>query len=348
MAPPRCIRACPAYFGAKAQVLRDIFAAVDQVLPREAWPRSTFVDCFLGGGSVSVMAKRLGFRVLANDLAARSVLIGNALVANDRVRLAQVDEQRLHVAHPGNDHRIEASFAPKFFLPGHARWLDNAFAVARATPCPTKRALLHLVLMHAILAIRPFGDFSRSEVTEKFAAGDFDGVSLSVRGVRRILELTPSQLVDGLRDRVNAGVFANGHRHEIHQRDALDFVAAVEGDVWYGDPPYLGSNSYEATYRGLDMILEGRDEPRETSGFNAPGALQLLDDLLDRAAHIPAWVLSFGGGKVTHDELLARVQRHRPARLANIDIRYRTGTAGGGDSGRRREILIVARKGGLP
>ena len=348
MAPPLCVRACPAYFGAKASVLGDIFAAVDQVLPRGAWSRATFVDCFLGGGSVSVMAKRLGFRVLCNDLAERSVLIGNALVANDRVRLADVDEQRLHVAHHCNDHRIEASFAPKYFLPQHARWLDNAFAVARATPCPTKRALLHLVLMHAILAVRPFGDFSRSEVTEKFAAGDFDGVSLTIRGVRRILATMPSKLVAGLRERVNAGVFSSGHRHEVHRRDALDFVAAAEGDVLYADPPYVGSNSYEATYRGLDMILEGRDEPRETSGFNSRGALQLLDDLLDRAAHIPAWVLSFGGGKVTHDELLARVQRHRPARLARIDISYRVGTARGGDSGKRREILIVARKGGLP
>lgn len=346
MPKPSYLWSVPAYFGAKASVTGDIFRAVAMAVPREAWSRSTLIDCFLGGGSVSLAAKRMGFRVVCNDLAERSVIVGRALIANDRVRVTEADEQRLHVPHAGCDRRIERDFAPAFFLPEHARWLDNAFAVTRAIPCRTKRSLLELMLMHAILAIRPFADFSRTEVTRKFAAGDYDGVSLTVRGVRRVLEMVPSRLVDGLRERVNAGVFANGHVHEVHQRDALDLVAETEGEVLYADPPYIGSNSYEQTYRGLDMILEGRDVPRETSGFNEAGALELLDELMRRAAHIPVWVLSFGGGKVTHEELLQRVQRHRPAQLAPIHIRYRVGTASQGDSGSRREILIVARRGG--
>jgi adenine-specific DNA methylase len=343
----RFVKACPAYFGAKSSCLGDIFAAVASALPRERWSGATWVEPFLGGGSVALAAKRQGFRVITNDLADRAVIVGRALVANDRVRLTPADVLRLH-APIENDGRIEREFAPAFFLPEHARWFDNAFAQARAVPDETRRSLLLLMLMHAILAIRPFGDFSRTEVTEAFARGEYDRVSLSPRGVRRVLETPAARLVDGLADRINAGVFSNGHRHEIHQRDALEFVAAVAhgADVLYADPPYWGSNSYEQTYRGLDQILENRDTPRETSGFNEAGALELFDALLDAARPIPVWVLSFGGGRITHEEFLERIRRHRPAVLAPVKLRYRVGTAGK-DSGKQREILVVARAGGL-
>lgn len=345
MARWRFVHACPAYFGAKASCLGDIFRAVATALPRAEWGASTWVEPFLGGGSVALSAKRMGFRVLTNDLARRSVIVGRALVTNDRVRLTPADVLRLHAPHPDLDGRIERDFAPAFFLPEHARWLDNAFAVARAASDETKRCLLELLLIHAIFQIRPFADFSRTEVTRAFAEGDYDRVRLSVRGVRRVLETTPARLVDGLCERVNAGVFASGHRHEVHQRDAVEFVADVAArgaDVLYADPPYWGSNSYEATYRGLDMILEGRDRPRPTSGFNEAGALELFDALLEAAAPIPVWVLSFGGGRITHEEFLTRIRRHRPAELAPVKLRYRVGTASR-ESGQQREMLVVAR-----
>ena len=348
MATPAYAMAPPPYFGGKSQVLRWVFNAIAGGLPRASWQSATFVDAFHGGGSVALAAKRHGFRVLANDLAERSVLVGEALLVNDRVVLTAADEQRLHAPHLQAEPYIAERFVPDFFLEGHARWLDNAFAHAASTADAAKRQLIRLVLMHAILRIRPFADFARTEVTQRFAEGDYDAIrSLSIGGIKRLINLTPSRLIEGLCARVNAGVFSNGRGgHAIHRGDALDFVGAVEGEVLYLDPPYFGSNAYEAVYRTLDQILEHREQPRERSAFNQAGAIELLDALLARAAHFPVWVLSFGGGKVTHEQCLALVQRHRPARLMPIAIRYVYGTASHGDSGRRSEILIVARREG--
>lgn len=339
-----CTRATLAYFGSKASVLGDILRAVDTVLPRAEWPQATMVDAFLGGGSTALAFKRVGFRVLTNDLAERSCIVGRALITNSAVRLTEADELRFHAGHESNDGRIEREFAPDFFRPDHARWLDGAFAAARAVPDEARRNLMLLVLEHAVLRLRGFADFSRMGPTQAVAEGDYDAVKLNVGGFKRMVALTPHTLTEGLRERVNAGVFSNGREgHEVHQRDVLDFVRSVQGEVLYCDSPYPGSNSYEKTYRGLDAILEGQERP--TSGFNQAGAFELLDALLEASAHFPAWVISFGGPKTTPIEFLARVRRHRPsAEPARVHLRYRVGSAIHGDSGAAREILITAQR----
>ena len=49
-----------------------------------------FCDPFFGGGSISYEAKRNGFAISANDLAARSFYPARALIANDDLIQASV------------------------------------------------------------------------------------------------------------------------------------------------------------------------------------------------------------------------------------------------------------------
>ncbi|MFH1680729.1 MAG: DNA adenine methylase, partial [Candidatus Eisenbacteria bacterium] len=78
--------ALPSYHGGKRRLLGAIFRDVPP--PDEA---PVFVDAFLGGGSVSLCAKARGYEVLCNDVADRSVIVGRALVENDRVLLGYDD-----------------------------------------------------------------------------------------------------------------------------------------------------------------------------------------------------------------------------------------------------------------
>jgi adenine-specific DNA methylase len=110
-------QALPSYFGGKRAAVPWIFKAVAGGLPRAKWSGATFVDAFLGGGSVSLAAKRFGFRVVCNDLADRAVIVGKALIANNETRLNEDDVRRLHVPCEGNDYRIEERMSPDFFLP---------------------------------------------------------------------------------------------------------------------------------------------------------------------------------------------------------------------------------------
>src|SRR5690349_256551 len=72
--------ALPPYLGGKRRLCPAIFREIDRVLPREHWPGLTLLDAFQGGGSVALYAKSLGFSVISTDIAARSIVIGRALI----------------------------------------------------------------------------------------------------------------------------------------------------------------------------------------------------------------------------------------------------------------------------
>src|SRR5207245_1310785 len=105
----------PPYLGGKRRLCGVIFRAIDRLLPRRLWAGRTFLDGFLGGGSVSLYAKAQGFRVVAADIAERSITIGRALIENSRVRLTQEDALRLAAPSEGPPGRIERDYTPSVF-----------------------------------------------------------------------------------------------------------------------------------------------------------------------------------------------------------------------------------------
>lgn len=89
----------------------------------------TFVNPFLGGGSVSLLAKAYGFRVVCNDLAMCSAVIGRAFIANGSVTLDRSDVALLlrepDVPFP---HVAEERYVPSVFSREHAQFIDQALA----------------------------------------------------------------------------------------------------------------------------------------------------------------------------------------------------------------------------
>jgi hypothetical protein len=127
---------------------------------------------------------------------------------------------------------------------------------------------------------------------------------------------TPAKLWH-LAQKTNAGVF-QGHG-EIRPGSVLDLLPSIQADIAYFDPPYSGVMSYERQYEIIDQLLEGTT--RETSPFTARGGAAVIDTLLERATHIPIWVLSFGNVTVSLEELeakMARLGRHTKA----LSIKY--------------------------
>ena len=94
--------ALPPYLGGKRRLCPLIFREIDRILPRRHWRELAFLDGFLGGGSVSLYAKAQGFRVVSCDIAQRAITVGEALIANSRVRLTCEDVLRLVAATPGH------------------------------------------------------------------------------------------------------------------------------------------------------------------------------------------------------------------------------------------------------
>ncbi len=80
------LQALPPYFGGKQRLLKHIFGLIP---PSSQAP--VLADAFMGGGSVSLFAKAMGYKVLCNDLAERSAVIGRGLIENSRVKLNKWD-----------------------------------------------------------------------------------------------------------------------------------------------------------------------------------------------------------------------------------------------------------------
>jgi adenine-specific DNA methylase len=116
------LKALPPYFGGKRRLLGRIFKHLPK--PQDA---PVLVDAFLGGGSVSLFAKGRGYRVVCNDIALRSYIVGKALIENNHVTLVPEDVMRLLIEMEAESHFIEENFARSVVTTKYARFLDGAF-----------------------------------------------------------------------------------------------------------------------------------------------------------------------------------------------------------------------------
>ena len=337
----RMFSALPAYQGGKRRLIGKIFKHMPT--PVKA---PVLVDAFSGGASVSLYAKARGYRVLANDIALRSEIVGRALIENDKVTLDKEDVTRLFMTNGGDNHFVEENFAPNVLTTKHAQFLDNAFPVARKAP-NSKKWLLLLLLLKYILRLRPMGNFGAKTIVQQAERGEWENMNqhyvrdMLVRGIAN----HPKTVAETLRKQINKGVFSNGQRNEVHRVDVFEFLENVHGDLAYLDPPYAGTSAYETALRPLDSMLEGRLVKPERSGFSKAGAVDLLKQLLASAEKFPIWVLSYGNVEMNLEQLVKLVKRFRPVVVAEeFKYTHLTGLSGEEHRERNRELLVVARR----
>lgn len=333
--------ALPPYFGGKRRLLGHIFRELPP--PSEA---PLFADAFLGGGAVSLFAKARGYQVLCNDLAERSVLVGRALVENDRVRLGSEDALRLFAGDAGEPGFMETHHAPTVVTTRHARFLDGAIAATAGMEEP-KRSLSRLLLVKYLFRLRPMGNFGAKTITEQVEDGRFDELNPTfLRGdyLARV-HAHPKRHVDALVEQLGRGVFGGAGECRAHQLDAMEFVRAIEADVLYLDPPYGdGTLAYETALRVVDEMLQGRRINPERSAFSQACWKQALAQLLDAAQHIPVVALSFGSVSATLEELVELMRRFRPDVTGHaIHYAHCASLASEESRARNHELLIIGR-----
>ena len=309
--------ALPPYLGGKRRLCPLIFREIDRVIPRRRWRELKFLDAFLGGGSVSLYAKAQGFQVIATDIAERAIVIGRGLIANSRVRLTLEDILRVLASRTDTPGRVEATLSPSTFTKTQARFIDSALRVAGETPDPAKANLIRLLALRFVLLSHAYGQVRKGTI-HRVSTGEFESITESAvyHYVDALRLHTPGKLLD-LAQQINVGVFEG--RASVLKRSVLEALPDIEADVAYFDPPYPGVMSYEKEYKVIDEILEGHSRP--TSPFTAKDGANMIDGLLERAIHIPIWVLSLGNAVVGVEELEAKMAKHG-RRVKSIALAY--------------------------
>ncbi len=327
------------YLGGKRRLCPVIFREIDLLLPRRHWQGRTFLDGFLGGGSVSLYAKAMGFRVVATDIAERSIVVGRALIENSRTRLTREDVVRILT--PNDDEpalRVERELVPHVFTRNVARFIDRALSFADGTPDPAKAALVRMLAIRVALLEHPMSQVRKGTI-HRMASGQYESITEScVHHYVEGLRLTRLERLWTLARQINAGVFHG--EGKVIRASVFDVLPTVEADVAYFDPPYPGVMSYEKEYRVIDEILEGASRP--TSPFTAKDGAAMIDGLFERARHIPIWLLSLGNEVVTLSDLEEKMRRlGRETRAIEIKYQHLPAVANEEKKRANREFLVV-------
>ncbi|RLE39456.1 hypothetical protein DRJ17_00720 [Candidatus Woesearchaeota archaeon] len=309
--------ALPSYFGGKRKLARRILSYAEG---------KVFIDAFLGGGSVSLLAKAKGFKVICNDIAERSRIVGKAIIENKNKKLTDYD---IYSLFKETDNNFIRDNFPNLALEKDVKFLDNAFANA-------KTDLQKLLLIKFLFKYKPFSMLSNK------VPKDLSNCNLKVIKPHLKYMFKPIRTLKRIKEQINYGIFDNGQDNEFHQKDVFEFLRNVKGDTIYFDPPYAGSQSYEEFYNILDSILMQKKIPVKKSKFNSAEAEKFLHRLLDESMHIKKVIFSFGGPKIDGQQLLKIVQEHRPAELYEIKHKWSI-TASKEQMQTATEILVVTK-----
>jgi len=326
------------YLGGKRRLAPLIFREIDRIVPRRRWADLTFLDAFLGGGSISLYAKAQGFRVVATDIAERAMVVGKSLVENSRVRLSREDVLRLLAPRSGVPGRVESTMVPTVFTAEQGRFIDTALRVAAATDEPAKGALIKFLALRVALLVHPYSQVRKGTI-HRMTTGEYESITEScLYHYTDSLRLVRPEKLWELAQQINAGVFEG--RATVMRRDIVEALPEIEADVAYFDPPYPGVMSYEREYKTIDEILEGAS--RKTSPFTAKTGASLLDGLFERAQHIPVWILSLGNAVVSLEELESKMTR-LGRRTKAVALKYQHLPAVATEEKKRenREYLVI-------
>ena len=191
------------------------------------------------------------------------------------------------------------------------------------------------------------GNFGAKTIVHQMAEGDFDEVNPSYLkdAVQRMVLAHPLQVARRIAEKVNGGVFANGHHHEAAQADARDFVSDVRADILFLDSPYAGTSSYEVSLRPLDEMLAGHEIEPERSRFSKADSLAALAELLERARHIPVWAMTYGGPAIDAQSLRDLMTRYRRSvRMEAVRYAHLAALASEEAKERNLELILIGKE----
>lgn len=333
--------ALPNTLGGKRAQARSIFRAI----AREGFAPGkghVLMDPFAGGCSVALVAKALGYRVIANDVSAHAEAVGKALIENDKTKLGDEDISNALTTDPAG------WFVPPLVqlpFPEEPRRLLAAICRAADGYESAKRDVLRAWMVKFATSISIYGQ-PRMTVHQRIRDENWDALSPGM--VDRILmpQTLPRKMALRAAAQMAHGIFANGHRNVMYRSDALDVLSHNHADIVYLDPPYPDTEGYGRNYVGIDAILENRELDIDEGRFASADGWKHLAPLLEACADVPLVILSLGAEiKNVSADALEALCRDAGREVTTRELDYGLLRSRATEkSNRKREWLIVAAK----
>jgi hypothetical protein len=227
---------------------------------------------------------------------------------------------------------------PEVFTRNVGEVIDKLLHAADLSPVQAKAALYRLLAIRVAMLAHPMSQI-RPGTAHRATTGEWESITPScLKHYVDALRLDSPEVLWRLAQKTNAGVFQG--RGEVRHGSVLDLLPTIRADVAYFDPPYSGVMSYEKEYRIIDQLLEGTT--RETSPFTARDGAGMIDTLLERAGHIPVWILSFGNATISLGDLEAKMARlGRSTKAIAIPYQHLPAVATEEKKEANREYLLI-------
>jgi adenine-specific DNA-methyltransferase len=271
----------PAYFGGKRKLLAKIF----ELIPT----KGIFVDPMSGSGAVSIAAKHLGFKVLANDRLYGPFFLGKALLeGNNPIDLKILPHLLLSNT---KSTYINDTFGGVHLPHEIAKIADNIYSNIKNMEL--KHQYIYLTLLYRFLVfMAPYQQFRYKKLVSQYYSNTYnksmkhhiDRWKATIEDPLIVLEKFANQLNQAIVDGLGS----------MSRLDVLIFLKSVSGDILYLDPPYAGASvTYEAGYGVVDQMISQVYKPSTSIFNNQKKERETLKELLEEARKFQIVIFSY-------------------------------------------------------
>ncbi len=324
------------YLGSKQKLIRWILENIPE--------GNSIFDAFSGSGIVSYNLKKLGKKVISNDVLYSSYLFVKSMVENDSTILSRDEINALFLENDNRSDYIERNFTDVFFTKDESVFLDNLRMNIEEMDDPYKKSIAYSAAVRTCIQKMPGGKFRANLL--KYRNESFKHYRPKyVKDIRK----TYFEFLKMLND----AVFSNGLHNEAYNIDVFDLVPNIKADIAYYDPPYAGTGfDYGRDYFFAELFTKdyGKIETfkgiTKTYNFGYPNnfgkstVTQSITKLLEMSSHIPVLVFSYNNRSIpdmkTFVEILKSYRR-------DIIVREKTYHYKTGDSNGLRELIFICK-----
>jgi len=262
-------------------------------------------DAFCGGCSVSFLFKKMGKKVISNDVMMGNFLIAKALIENKNVKLTKEDFERLIKLNSNSGNYITSNFSNVLYLENECKFLDNYRANMEFLSNDYKRALSFLLIRRAMIRKMPYSRFNLPWKLIKMLRNE--EISHKRWGRRRAYHNMPFEkhLSENF-NMYNSAVFDNGEENKAMNFDVIEVLPKIDADMVYFDPPYAGKmNDYYSFYGFLDeFMLLKKMQSFKNDFTKKENVMKLFEKMFLSAKHIPNWILSYNSRAYPTKEMI--------------------------------------------